>query len=345
MAVRTAILGFAHGHVGIYCRQWNDHPEMGVELVSGWDHDLKRLQESAEAFQIDAQSDLEKVFENSDVEAVVIGAETSMHADLVVQAAEAKKAIVLQKPMALEIDEADRMVKAVEENGVPFTMAWQMRTDPQNIQIKELMESGKFGKILQVRRRHGLPTHLWPWRHDSWHFKPELNRDIFADDASHPMDFMLWLLGKPKSLTAELETLLDPKTPNDNGIVLLGYEDGPLAEISCSFTCVAHQNTTEIIAEKGTILQDFGDVPACKAERADGQSGLRWYWQEDGKWTRSDIPSPREHSERLAGLAGPLGDFLNGKRGPIASAEEGRECLRLILACYESSEKGKRLFV
>ena len=68
------------------------------------------------------------------IEAVVVAAETSLHASLVVAAAAGKK-IVLQKPMALTLAEGERIVSAVERAGVPFTLAWQMRVDPQNVQM------------------------------------------------------------------------------------------------------------------------------------------------------------------------------------------------------------------
>ena len=85
------------------------------------------------------------LLQNADIQAVVVSAETSLHADLVEKAAAAGKTIILQKPMALTMPEADRIVTAVEKSGVPFTMAWQMRVDPQNNEIKSLMESGYSG--------------------------------------------------------------------------------------------------------------------------------------------------------------------------------------------------------
>ncbi len=97
-----------------------------------------------------------------DVDAVVIGAETSMHADMVEAACRAGKAVVLQKPIALTMEQADRIVEAVRAAGVPFTMAWQMRVDPHNLRMRELIESGRFGRVYMVRRRHCLSTHQWP---------------------------------------------------------------------------------------------------------------------------------------------------------------------------------------
>ena len=343
MIVNIGILGFAHSHVNGYCGQWLAREELGVRVIAGWDHDAARAETAREQHGIEICDSVEALLQSSDIAGVVISAETSMHAELAERAASAGKIIVLQKPMALALDEADRIVAAVEEHRVPFTMAWQMRVDPQNLKMKDLIESGELGRILMVRRRHGLGTHFWPGFEDTWHVAPELNRDIWADDAAHAIDFIHWLLGKPKTVTAEIESMVNPKIPNDNGIAIFRYEDGPIAEVSCSFTCVAGENTTEIIGERGVIVQNFGDVPSCNVPRPDNAVGLKWFLQETGEWTDSDIPSPQNHGERISNLAEPLAGFLNGSRGPIATADEGRESLRMVLACYESASLGKRI--
>ena len=341
MAIKVGVLGFAHGHVNAYCSVWRDRPELGVEVVAGWDHDSERLAKAVDSFGLRACETIAALLDA--VDAVVVASETSRHAELVELAAEAGKAIVLQKPISLTMPEADRIVDAVEKAGVPFTLAWQMRVDPQNLQIKELLERGTLGKVLMVRRRHGLGVHLWPWFADSWHNDPTCNRDIWADDSAHAIDFLLWLLGVPETVTAEVETLLDPKVPNDNGIAIFRYPGGPLAEVCCSFTCPAHENTVEIVCERGTIIQNLGDAPSCNIPRPDGSVGLKWFDTATGNWTISDIPSPSSHGERIAALAEPLAEFLHGLRPALATAREGRTALQMVLATYVSSREGRRV--
>lgn len=339
---RIGILGFAHGHVGMYISRWNAEPELGVKVVAGWDHDSARAESSCSNFGIVSEPSAEALLSRADIDAVAITVETSMHADLVEKAAAAGKAIILQKPMALEMDEADRIVAAVNAAKVPFTMAWQMRVDPHNVKAKALMKSGEFGRVFMVRRRHCLGTQFMPNFEQLWHVKPELNRDIFADDAAHPIDFLYWLLGKPVSVYAEMGTLLNPAVPNDNAIVLFRYADGSFSEASCTFVAVAGENTLEIICEHGVIIGNYGDGPS-NAVMPEGGIQLKWYLHKEGKWTASDIPNIDGQGHRIAGLAAPLAEFLHGKRPPIATAEEGRDALRLVLACYESVDKGCKI--
>jgi predicted dehydrogenase len=340
--IGIGILGFAHGHVKAYCEEWRN-PQYGIRLLAGWDHDPARLEEACKSFGIAGYSEAEELLGREDIQAVVVSAETSKHVELVEKAAARGKAIILQKPMALTMADADRIVDAVNRHQVPFTMAWQMRVDPQNIEMKELLESGKMGKVFSVRRRHGLSMGLSPDFADSWHVNPEYNRDIWADDSSHPIDWIHWLLGVPESVTAEVESLYNPRIPMDNGIAIFRYPGGPLAEVNCSFTCTAAESTTEIICELGTIIQNYGDAVSCNLPRPDHAVGLKWYSSETKTWTVSDIPSPPSHSHRIKGLAKPLAQFLHGERGPIATAEEGRISLKMVLASYVSEREGRRV--
>jgi predicted dehydrogenase len=343
MNVGIGVLGFAHGHVGMYCAQWRQTAAEQVRLVAGWDHDVPRGAAALKPYDLAVESSVESLLNRRDIDAVVIGAETSRHADLVEQAAAAGKTIVLQKPLALTMAEADRIVAAVERFGVRFTLAWQMRVDPQNQKMRELMRDGTLGRIYMLRRRHGLPTQAWAGFEQSWHVKPELNHGMWADDASHAIDFLYWMLGEPVSVMAEIATLRSAKVPDDNGIAVFRYADGTFAEIASSFVCLAGENTTEIIGEKGVVLQNYGDVPSCNVPRLPEAVGLKWYLQEQGQWINSEIVSPPSHAARISGLAQPLLEFLQGRREPIATAQEGRAVLRMTLACHRSAEQGHRI--
>jgi predicted dehydrogenase len=343
MPIGVGVLGFAHGHVAAYLTQWRANAEHGVTPLAGWDHDEGRLKASCEAFGLKPCTEVDELLGLDGLDAVVVSAETSMHAELVERAAAAKKAVIVQKPLALTMPEADRIVAAVAEHGIPFTMAWQMRTDPQNIKMKELVTTGALGQVFMVRRRHGLPMCLDPGFATAWHVDPKYNRDIFADDASHPIDMIQWMLGVPESVTAEIMSLYNPAMPSDNGIALFRYRGGPLVEVVCSFTQSAGENTTEIIAEKGVVIQNYGDGPSCGAPRAEGAVGLKWFLRETGDWIDSGIPSPPGHGDRIHGLSGPLAAFLRGDGPPVCTAEEGRTSLRMLLACYVSTREGRRV--
>lgn len=344
-AMGLGILGLAHGHVSTYCRQWLANPAWGIEPRAMWDHDVARMAHASLDWPLLARcADVKSLLGRSDIQAVVIGSETAHHSDLVEQAASAGKAIILQKPIATTMEDADRIVKAVKQHNVPFSMAWQMRIDPQNIQAKVLIEQGEIGKVSMVRRRHGLPTQSWKNFEQSWHVDPKLNGSIWADDASHAVDWLLWLMGEPLSVTAEIAEGTGDQIPSNRGAAIYRYADGRLAIIECSFTTLAGENTTEIIGSEGTIIQNYGDLPSCNVPRPANTAGLKWFKQNQG-WHASDVPSPVSHADRIAALAQPLADFLRGKRQAIASANDGRTSLAMLLASCQASSIGKRVTI
>jgi predicted dehydrogenase len=140
-----------------------------------------------------------------------------------------------------------------------------------------------------------------------------------------------------------LGTLRNPAVVNDNGIVVFRYSDGSFAEVSVTFVAVAGELVAEAVCENGTIVHNYGDVPSTNIPWPPGGIQLKWFLQETGDWSVSDLPEIRSHGERIAGLAQPLAEFVRGERPPIATAQEGRDVLRLVLACYEADAQGRRL--
>ncbi|MCL2708084.1 MAG: Gfo/Idh/MocA family oxidoreductase [Defluviitaleaceae bacterium] len=343
MGVNVGILGFAHGHVMAFGGEWAKDKSMGVTITKGWDRDFARAESGAKTLGAAPVNSIEEILGDRQIGAVVIASETKYHAELAELAAAAGKAIIMYKPIALTMNEADRVVAAVAKHGVPFTLGYQMRVDPQNLKIKQLADEKVLGKLSAYRRRHALATHSWPGFEDTWHVSPEMNRDIFADDSSHPIDMLNWIFGLPETVSAEFSTVQNPKVVNDTGVALFKYPSGMIAEISCYFACCVSEPTTEVYGEKGTILQYYGDGPGTRLPRAAGQAGLKWFIEGDTDWTDSKIESPKSHGERLVAQARPFAEFLQGKRPPICSAEEGRDSLRMVLACYVSARNGRRV--
>lgn len=343
MSVGLGIVSFAHGHVGMYAREIAKMD--GAKVVACWDDDAERGKKQAATFGCVFESDLDALLARADVQAVMIASETSKHAAHAVAAARAGKHILLQKPMAINLQECDEIIAAVKKAGVRFSMAWQMRCDPQNEWMREKIKAGTLGKITMVRRRHGLPTQAWGEVFaNSWHVKPEMNIGMFFDDASHAADWLLWTFGKPESVTAEISTVLNPKVPDDNGVAVYRYACGMIAVLECSFTCLGAEETTLVCGEKGNIVQKYGDAPSANLDAASRTGpGLKYLEAGQKTWTAVDIPTPAQHGERIGGVAKPAVAFLAGKGPAIATAEEGRTAVEMILAAYASAREGRRV--
>lgn len=343
---RIGILSFAHGHVNAYAHQIKTFPD--ATLVACWDDDEERGRRNAESFGIPFHASLEEILSLPEIDCFMIASETNKHADLAVAALEAGKAVLLQKPMATTLADCDRILHAVKRSGLWFSMAFQMRSDPQNIKMKELIESGAIGRLGMIRRRHCIPVLFskgFIEGPSKWHISREANRGMFFDDATHALDWMYWTLGgkRPVSVIAEIDNVLTNVAPDDTGIAVFRYEDGLFGEIVNSSVTHASENTTEIYGDKGVIIQNHGDSPSCSI-KPPHPIGVKLFQSEEAElgWQDLGLPIPAGHGERIAGVARPFVDALKAGT-PLCTAQEGRVSVEMCLAAYRSAETGRRV--
>lgn len=342
--IGIAILSHAHGHANVYCqvmRQFDD-----VELIASWDDNETRGRQAAQIYGLDYRPNLDDVLGDRRVDAVIITSETNRHADLVERAAAAGKHILLQKPMATTLADCDRIIAAVRRAGVKFSMAFQMRHDPVNLKIKELIDQGAVGKIAVVRRRHALNVLLNPDFVNGptrWHIDPVANVGMFFDDASHAADWFLWMLGMPRSVIAEIDNVVTHVAPDDNGVAVFRFSRGEIGILLNSSTTVAAISTTEIYGDEGTIVQDYGDQPGAITPRPEGVAPLKLIRKGDTAWTEFHLGIPRNQSERLANVPRPFIDYLRGLTDRTIGPEEGRQSVEMVLGAYRAAREGRRI--
>ena len=342
--VGIGILSHAHGHSNVYCEVMRDFDD--VELVANWDDNTERGQRAAETYGMEYRANADAVIHDPRVDALIITMETNRHAEFVERAAAAGKHILCQKPMATTLEDCDRIIAAVHEYGVKFSMAFQMRHDPVNKQIKELLDAGAVGRVAVVRRRHAIGVLLNPdfvSGPTRWHLDPVANVGMFFDDATHAADWFYWLMGDALSVTAELDNVVTDVAPDDNGVAIFRFQKGEIGILLNSSTTVAAVSTTEIYGDEGTIIQDYGDAPATVAPRPAEAVPLRLIRRGEDHWTEFRLPIPASQRERLAAIPRPFVDYVRGLSDETISAEEGRKSVEMILGAYRSAAEGRRI--
>jgi predicted dehydrogenase len=338
------ILSHAHGHVNTYCRAMQDFDD--VELIATWDDNPERGQHAAKSYDLEYRARADDVIQDPRIDAVMVNTETHRHAEFVERAAAAGKHILCQKPMATTLQDCDRIIAAVAKHGVKFSMAFQMRHDPVNLKIKELLDQGAVGKVAVVRRRHAINVLLNPGfvhGHTRWHLDPVANVGMFFDDATHAADWFYWMLGEAHSVTAQIDRVVTDYGTDDNGIAIYRFEHGEIGILLNSSTTVAAVSTTEVYGDQGTIVQDYGDGPATSAPRAPGAAPLRLIRRGEKEWTEYDLPIPAGQGERIAAIPRPFIDYVRGLTDSTISAQEGRKSVEMVLAAYQSSSQGRHI--
>ncbi len=200
--IRIGIIG--HGFMG------HEHETMltqmdGYKVVGISDIDPKQLEDVKEG--IKRYSSNEEMFNDPEVDVVIIAANNNQHHDLVIQAARAGKDIICEKPIAMNVAELDDMVKVVDECGVNFTVHHQRRYDPDFRTMKNVLDSDTLGNVYSIKSGlYGFNGNM----HD-WHVYIAEGGGMLFDWGVHLLDQMLWMMPgvKVKSVYADVRNVIN----------------------------------------------------------------------------------------------------------------------------------------
>ncbi len=341
MKVRIGYLGVAHGHGHRYAQEFRGFPD--AELGRVWDPREDRARAFAERFGLVPAPSPAEVIRDSD--AVVVTAETVHHAALCLEAIAAKRAVLCQKPLAMTVQECDEIVRAVAAAGTYFETAFQMRYDPANIRLRDLVRGGAIGRVGWARRRHCIPAlfdRAFLEGESRWHADPAQNQGMFFDDAVHATDFLRWVFGEPASVVAEVGALLAPI--EDTGLAIYRFRSGVLAELANSSTTLVGENTCEVYGDQGVIVQNHDDLVSTGAVRPPHPVLLKLYLRSAPElgWQDQGLPLPPDHGTRIGAVARGFLDALASGR-PTATAWDGRQAVAMVAGAYEAARTARRV--
>lgn len=222
MAIRFGIIGY--GFMG------HEHMAMltnfdGIEVKAVCDIDPEVLKGAPEGMK--TYTDAQDLVNDPEIDVVLIVANNNQHLKLVKMAAEAKKDIICEKPIALSIADLEEMERVVAENGVKFTVHQQRRFDPDFRTAKAIFDSKTLGDIYTIQTGlYGFNGNM----HD-WHIYPEQGGGMLYDWGVHLIDQMLWMIpGKVKSVFADVRNVINENV-DDYFKIILRFENGITAEI------------------------------------------------------------------------------------------------------------------
>ncbi len=228
-----------------------------AELAAIVDPSSETLQETGEMFGVDARfASLEDALESTDFDAVVITTPTFTHKDLAVTAANEGKHILLEKPMALDLEECDAIIAAAENNGVLLQLGFMRRFQPEFVAAAERIEAGEIGQPMMVKSlTHG------PGLPPAWARDLKTSNGMLAEVNSHDWDCTRWLMGaNPERVYVEVANFKGEArgvvTENfyDNVLVNIRFENGGLGSISGICPCdYGYDARVEIVGEKGIM--------------------------------------------------------------------------------------------
>ncbi|KAA8755017.1 MULTISPECIES: Gfo/Idh/MocA family protein [Paenibacillus] len=307
-----------------------------VELVAFADPIVERAEKMAETYGGKAYSSYEELLANETVDAVSVCTPNYLHAPMAIAAANAGKHVLVEKPMAVSTEEGEQMIEAAKKNGVYLMVGHNQRLMPPHVKAKEILDSGKLGKVLNFRTSFGHPGPEG-WSVDgaeSWFFrKEEAIMGAMGDLGVHKSDFIRYLLNDEVSEVAGfISTLHKEGTKvDDNATCLLRMKSGAIGTLVASWTQYrAGDNSTVLWCENGVMKIGTVEGDEVIVELTNGT--VETYKVGAMATNEKQVPS---------GVIDAFVESIVTQTPPAISGEEGLRSLQVILAAFESEKTGQ----
>ncbi|MEK3797240.1 Gfo/Idh/MocA family oxidoreductase [Peribacillus sp. FSL H8-0477] len=305
-----------------------------VEITAVCDIVEERAEEMAKLYGAKAYTDYRDVLANKEIDVISICLPNYLHASVTIAALNAGKHVLCEKPMATSKDEAEAMIAAGKLNEKKLMIAHNQRFVASHQKAKEIIESGKLGKLYSFSTTFGHPGPE-EWSIDgaeSWFFdKERAFIGAMGDLGVHKADLMRYLLGEFSEVGAFIETNAKQNTEvDDNAVCILRTESGIIGTLTASWAYVTGgDNSTIIYGENGTLRLEADPVYSLIEEYRDGtiinHQLEKIQTNEEGGQSNSSI------------IDYFITSILENSEPPIPG-EEGMKSLEIILAAIESQE-------
>lgn len=311
------------------------------EIVACCDIIKSRAEESAKEYKVDSvYTDYDElILKEKDIDAVIICTPSGTHPEIGIAFAEAQINVITEKPMAINIESADKLIKACDRNHVHLFVIKQNRLNTTMQLLKRAFDKNRFGKIYMVQsnvfwQRPQNYYDMAKWR-GTWEF----DGGAFSNQASHYVDAMHWLFGEVESVMAETATMARKIETEDTGSAILKYRSGVIGTINV--TMLAYPKNFEgsitVLGEKGTVK--IGGIAVNKIEKWEFED----YDDDDKLVEDSNYTPPNVYGLGHLPYYKNVVDSLLGKCEPYTDGRSGRKSIEIIQAIYLSAKSGKKI--
>lgn len=293
-------------------------------------------------------TDYRTLLKIDEIDLVVLGLPNDLHCQAVLDAAAAGKHVVVEKPLALNLAECDRMIEACRRAGVKLMYAEELCFAPKYVRLKQLVDSGALGRpyLIKQAEKHDGP-------HSAWFYDvARSGGGVTMDMGCHAIEFFRWMLSGPAcqqrprivSVYAQMATHLhrDKTRGDDDALLILETETG------C--TCLAEESWAKL-GGMDDRAEVYGTEGVAYADLLRGNSILTYskrgydYAVEKAGDTRGWSHTIYEEAWNY-GFPQEMAHFVacvRDDREPLVTGEDGRAVLEVILAAYASAGQGRKV--
>jgi predicted dehydrogenase len=282
-------------------------------------------------------TDYRRLLERTDVDVVNICVPSGLHAQVALDAIQVGKHVIVEKPLALSLADADRMIAAAKQAEVNLCVVLQNRYNPPMQDLKRVVESGRLGKLLL-----GNATVRWyrpqEYYEDDWHGTWAMDGGALMNQSIHHIDALQWLLGKPASVFAYSATLAHRMEAEDTGVAVIRFVGGALGVVEGS-TITYPENLEGSVAV-------FGERGSLKVGGTALNRKVLWkiageLEHEKELLTRESVDPPSVYGTSHRAVIADMIAAIRAGREPKTNGREAKKSLALVLAMYESAATGR----
>ncbi|TKB74989.1 MAG: Gfo/Idh/MocA family oxidoreductase, partial [Nitrospira sp.] len=305
-----------------------------AELVGACDLDEAKAQSLGGEYNVPHFTDYRKMLEALRVDVVTVLTPTGDHAERVLDVINFCKYVLVEKPMALRLEDADAMIRGCDEAGVKLFVVKQNRYNKPIQALRMALETGRFGRLVMgtVRVRWCRTQSYYdsaPWR-GTWAW----DGGVLTNQASHHIDMLEWMLGEAESVVAMTATRLVNIEAEDTAAAILRFRNGALGVVEATTATRPKdlEGSISILGEKGSVvIGGFAMDKLITWEFPDRQPEDKVIFETHGE-------NPKEFAWNHTGYLKHVVKTIQTDRKALVDGLEGRKSLELINAFYESAE-------
>lgn len=314
----------------------------GAQLVAVSDFFEAKAKKIAEQFSIPHYADMHQMMQKEHVDVVVVLTESGNHAKNVIDLAQYGKHIVVEKPMALTLDDADAMIQACDKSGVKLFVVKQNRFNIPVVKLREALVQGRFGKLIlgTIRVRWCRPQDYYdqaPWR-GTW----AMDGGVLTNQASHHVDMLEWMMGDVESVFAMSATALAKIEAEDTAVVTLKFRNGALGVIEAT-TAVRPKDlegSISILGEGGTV-----EIAGFAVNEMRTWNFVNSLPGDEDVMEKYSVNPPNVYGFGHQAYYDYVVDCISNNGPHLVDGLVGKKSLELINAIYESIETGKEVYL
>jgi UDP-N-acetyl-2-amino-2-deoxyglucuronate dehydrogenase len=312
----------------------------GICLGAVCDLTYEKARRIGQKYDVPAYDDMHMMAQQQDIDIFAVLTPSGMHARHVLELVQYKKHIIVEKPMALTLQQADKMIHGCDQAGVRLFVVKQNRFNLPVQKLREAMEAGRFGKLVMGTVRVRWCRRQDYYDQDDWRGTWAYDGGVLANQASHHIDLLEWMMGDVRTIFAKATTALVNIECEDTAVVVLTFQSGALGIIEA--TTATRPKDTEgsisILGEKGMV--EIGGF-AVNEMRI-------WQFEDSSEEDRVVLEKFSTNPPNVYGFGHTVYyrqvvDCIRSGAPQLVDGLEGRRSLELITAIYESIETGKEV--